>query len=614
MNLQKTKFRPLTSNELKPKGWLKRQLEIQRNGLSGNLDKVWPDVKDSSWIGGNCEGWERVPYWLDGAVPLAYILEDEDFQKRVDQYINAILERQCEDGWICPCSEEERNDYDVWATFLICKVLVVYYECTNDTRIEDAVYKALKQLKEHIEVNTLFRWSAARWYEALIPLYWLYERKPEAWMIDLVHLLKSLGIDYHALYEKIDFKKKEPKKYWNHVMHVVNVAMAIKSDALMSRITGDEPNKSAKKYYENIMRNHSMVTGHFTGDECLAGDSPTQGSECCSVVEAMYSYEKLIEIGGDVMWSDLLERLTFNCLPATVSPDMWTHQYVQMTNQNIAKRIPDEKTPFGSNCGDAHNFGLETHFGCCTSNFNQGFPKYALSTIMKSDNGVAITSYAPSVAYININNTDIVVEQETMYPFRDNVKIIVKTDKEVAFDLLLRVPNFAKGAKVDGVEVKVGAYHKITRKWSGMKEVNIDFTFDIEIIDRPYHKKAIKRGPFVYSLPISEKWEKVEYVKNGVERKFPYCDYEISPTSNWNYAFASDEFEVKFKDISDIPFSNLHAPIEIITEMVQIEWEDTDGICNVVSNEDKVLSKPEKVSLIPYGSTNLRMTEMPFVK
>ena len=59
-----------TTNEIKPVGWMRRQLEIQAAGLSGNLDKMWPDVRDSAWIGGDREGWERVPYWLDGFIPL----------------------------------------------------------------------------------------------------------------------------------------------------------------------------------------------------------------------------------------------------------------------------------------------------------------------------------------------------------------------------------------------------------------------------------------------------------------------------------------------------------------------------------------------------------------
>ncbi|MBQ2720100.1 MAG: hypothetical protein IJF23_01060, partial [Clostridia bacterium] len=67
-----------TSKHLKPSGWLLKQLKIQAEGLSGNLDKVWPDVRDSGWVGGTAEGWERLPYWLDGFIPLAYLLEDDE--------------------------------------------------------------------------------------------------------------------------------------------------------------------------------------------------------------------------------------------------------------------------------------------------------------------------------------------------------------------------------------------------------------------------------------------------------------------------------------------------------------------------------------------------------
>ena len=88
-------FKP---SELKPEGWLRRELEIQAEGLSGNLDKIWPDVRDSRWIGGDREGWERVPYWLDGFIPLAYILDDEDKIARAKRYIDAIVAGQRGDG------------------------------------------------------------------------------------------------------------------------------------------------------------------------------------------------------------------------------------------------------------------------------------------------------------------------------------------------------------------------------------------------------------------------------------------------------------------------------------------------------------------------------------
>ena len=75
--MRKEKYRRLTARQIRPQGWLKRQLEIQARELSGHLDLVWPDIRESRWIGGDKDGWERVPYWLDGFSPLAFLLDDE---------------------------------------------------------------------------------------------------------------------------------------------------------------------------------------------------------------------------------------------------------------------------------------------------------------------------------------------------------------------------------------------------------------------------------------------------------------------------------------------------------------------------------------------------------
>ena len=55
-------FEPLPLGSIKPSGWLLGQLKLQASGLTGHLDEFWPDVKDSGWIGGQAEGWERAPY------------------------------------------------------------------------------------------------------------------------------------------------------------------------------------------------------------------------------------------------------------------------------------------------------------------------------------------------------------------------------------------------------------------------------------------------------------------------------------------------------------------------------------------------------------------------
>ncbi len=122
----------------------------------------------------------------------------------------------------------------------------------------------------------------------------------------------------------------------------------------------------------------------------------------------------------------------------------------------------------------------------------------------------------------------------------------------------------------------------------------------------------------LFSLPIKENWKKIEYTNNGVERKFPYCDYEITPLSEWNYGFAGDEFEldfeVEYKDIGCYPFSHKDAPIKIKTQMAKVEWDEKYGVCEIVPKSTKAISNIEDIYLQPYGCTNLRMTEMPLVK
>jgi len=53
---------PIIGNAIRPRGWLRRQLEIQAAGLSGNLDKIWPDVRDSLRACGPVETVEMIPY------------------------------------------------------------------------------------------------------------------------------------------------------------------------------------------------------------------------------------------------------------------------------------------------------------------------------------------------------------------------------------------------------------------------------------------------------------------------------------------------------------------------------------------------------------------------
>ena len=65
------------------------------------------------------------------------------------------------------------------------------------------------------------------------------------------------------------------------------------------------------------------------------------GTELCTVVEAMFSFETLFSIQGDPTFAERAEKLTYNALPATITSDMWAHQYLQQPNEMNAIHSDD---------------------------------------------------------------------------------------------------------------------------------------------------------------------------------------------------------------------------------------------------------------------------------
>ena len=593
-----------TTDEIKPAGWLRRQLEIQAEGLSGNLDKIWNDIKNSAWIGGDKEGWERVPYWLDGFIPLAYLLENNDMIARAKKYVDAIISFQKSDGWICPCSDEERKEYDTWAVQLITKTLTIYYQCSKDERIPDVIYRVLKNYYEMLKNGEicLFDWGNARWFECFIAINFIYERCGEEWLCDLAKILKEQGMDYN---EAIPLWER-PLNRWRFDTHIVNLAMMLKSEAVSCGILGGEYTDNAEKLHSILEKFNGTPVGLFTGDECLSGLSPIQGTELCAVAEQMYSYEILYAFTGASKWAERLELLAFNALPATISDDMWTHQYVQMSNQIACEKFPG-KSLFRTNGSEAHLFGLEPNYGCCTANFNQAWPKFALSAFMYSGNTVINAIPVPS----QLKTDDKHIKIETEYPFKNRFKYTVEAKD--GFEFVIRVPSFAKNLKVNGensdadeLVFNIGAGEN--------REINITFDADVHFEQRPYELNTVKCGSLVFSVPVKYEKKMYEYERDGVERKFPYCDYEYIPASDWNYAYCGEMLEVSRNEINDIPFSSEHPPVTVKATVRKIDWGFEDGyesVCSKLPQSRDAIGEEEDILLYPYGCAKLRMTEIP---
>lgn len=627
-------FTPLPLGAITPRGWLLNQMRIQLAGLSGHLDEFWPDVAQSGWYGGNAERWERAPYWMDGAIPLAWILDEATLKARITKRVEYILAHQRADGWYHVYPEDAvAKRYDMWAIFLANKMLCQYHEATGDARVLDAVTRSLRALATGLNRTPLYDWGRTRWYEGLVSIFYVYERTPEPWLLDLARTLRAQGVDFERLYTTSeDMKVPTPRRgLWKWTKHVVNAAMTPKAAALSWRLD-QRPSDRAwpRKMIEFLDRYHGQVTGMFTGDENLAGKNPTQGTELCSVVEFMYSLETVISVFGDPLFGDRLERVAFNALPATFSPNMWAHQYLQQVNQVQCTINKDHG--WSSDGPDSNLYGLEPDYGCCTSNMHQGWPKFASHLWMRTtDGGVAAVSYAPCRVMVDGGGPKAEVICDTGYPFRDTVGITVRTEKASRFPLTLRIPAWAEGATVkvgDGAAVKArpGTWHRVEREWRGATTLTLTFPMKAKVTTRYNDNVAIERGPLVYSLKIAEEWTRVNADKP--HREEPHADYEVRPKSAWNYGIVIAKGEAQgltFEEraIGDVPFSPDGAGmVAKVSARKMPNWKLVNGWAGEISSTDgkwadasKVASREpvETVELLPYGCTNIRVTEFPIV-
>jgi hypothetical protein len=304
-----------------------------------------------------------------------------------------------------------------------------------------------------------------------------------------------------------------------------------------------------------------------------------------------------------------LELLAFNALPATISDDMWAHQYVQMSNQIACQKFP-ARSLFRSNGAEAHLFGLEPNFGCCTANFNQAWPKFALSAFMYQ--GDTVVSAVPIPASIKTENLSLTLQ--TNYPFEN--RLVYQAQAKTPMHLKVRVPSFAKNLRVNGVPTVFCA--ELTFDLLANETTQIEITFDTQaqLVDRPHNLKSVRCGSLVFSLPIDYEKIMLEYERGGIERKYPYCDYEYLPKSKWNYALTSPFFTVERREVSEIPFSSQNPPVVLKAEVKEIAWGLEGGfetVCAKVPQSRIPYGDTQTVALYPYGCAKLRMTELPLV-
>jgi uncharacterized protein len=623
--LAENAFSMLPLGAVRPAGWLKTQMQIQANGLSGHLDETWADVdSNSGWLGGTGESWERGPYFLDGLVPLAYLLDDARLKTKVHTWIEWTLTHQASSGMIGPSG----ND-DWWPRMVMLKALAQYQEATGDPRVIPLLSRYFAYQLSALPARPLRNWAKFRWQDNALIVIWLYNRTGEPKLLELAHLLHAQGYDWQAQFSDFKFTQPVTREIikldegqglsdFALATHGVNNGQALKAAPVWSLLSNSDSDRAGfQQMLAALDKYHGMPNGMFSCDEHLAGRDPSHGSELCTVVEMMYSLEQSLAILGDPTIGDRIETIAFNALPGTFTDDMWAHQYDQEPNQ---VEVSLHRKPWTTNGPESNLYGLEPNFGCCTANFHQGWPKFTASLWMYSnDDGVVAALYAPCEVKTVVRNTAVHIAEETEYPFRGSIRIRVEPATAVNFPMRLRIPAWVSSPVIllNGLTVNApqeSGFAKIERTWNTGDVVELRFPMSPRLVKGYNDSVSVTSGPLVFSFPIGESWIKLR--DRGMT-----ADWQVFPNTPWNYALAASAEKIQTHAAQELtsgssPFSLANVPVKLEVKARKLpSWLAIDGVADPVPQSPVLSSEPEEtITLVPYGAAKLRITAFPQLK
>ena len=621
---------PLPLGSIRPEEWLLEQLQTQRDGLTGTLDERWSDLgPESGWLGGPGNCGENAPYYLDGLVALAWTLDDEALKAKAMRYIEWILASQREDGWFGP----EGND-DYWPLMIALKALRQYFTATNDRRVLVLMDRFFKYQVAHLNDHPLKAWAVARGGENMELALWLYNITGQKHLLDLCKKLRAQTLDwpnyFHTfantvpmsrslkwdrLKEALEEEREEPlegekRPYFHtqfHLSHGVNIAMALKTPGVINLFKSGFKEEGGFRFgWNKLVRHHGVASGMFVCDKHLNGNSPTQGSELCAIVELMYTLETLLGLGDfNAEYADILEKIAYNALPAAFSADMTAHQCQEQVNQVKVSREP--RRWYNSTDG-ANLFASVPDEDCCAANCGQGWPHFVSSLwYATADGGLQAVSYAPCTVRTALDGVPVRLTVSGSYPFSQSVEIKISVKKPCEFPLYLRMPFWTRQPMVflpDGeiMQVRAGDVSCVRRRWRSGDVIRLEMG-TVPRLTKWYHQSgAVELGPLLMALQPQERWEKTEN-----------DDWQVTAESPWNWALMRDEpMKAVYSGARPGAFGKGEAPVKVLVKAVPVEWHMDGGNAASVPMVPAVREKDARViELVPFGGTTLRIGQFP---
>jgi len=194
----------LPIGSIAPAGWLRRQLELEANGMTGHLEEIskWLDFDKSAWASTNGTGqfgWEELPYWLKGYGDLGYVLNNKKIIAHARRWIDAVLASQEADGYFGPrVNKTGLNGFpDLWPHMVMLNVLQSFYEATGDARVLPFMTNYFHWLNALPPADFgKGYWPKVRFGDTIETAYWLYNRTGDGFLLNVAKKIHDNMADW----------------------------------------------------------------------------------------------------------------------------------------------------------------------------------------------------------------------------------------------------------------------------------------------------------------------------------------------------------------------------------------------------------------------------------
>jgi hypothetical protein len=601
-------FTEAAPTEIQPQGWVKEMLHRQVEGLAKNHAASGYPYNTCLWAGKIPENphprseyakawwpYEQTGYLVDGLERLGLATCDPAVIGEARDNNRFILLHAQADGSLGPDHIGPTN----WPHAVVFRSLMAAYSAKPDLSIP------AEMERHYLARPTDF--GVGRDVCNVEEMLWAYAHTDDD---QLLKIAKRTYDNFNAKNPPSGFAALADDR--KIVEHGVTFNETAKIPALLYLYTGDHTLLDATvNAYQKIDRDHMQASGLHTAEEKLDGQNPWDYTETCDVSDYTWSVGYLLMASGDATWADHIEKAIFNAGFGCITKDFKAHQYFSAPNQvivtdGICKRYNPNRLAYRP----------QHDVECCSGNVHRFLPNFALRQWMRTPaGGVVAALYGPSKFSTTIDGADVSVEEKTEYPFSDTIEFEVHTSKPVAFPLIVRVPGWTTEPRM---EVNGQAYSKLTepgsftelqRTFTDGDTVTLHLPMSVTIHKWANQTVSIERGPLVYSLKIVEDDEAVATSRPD----FPA--WNKRPASAWNYALMVDPSVVKLvtKSASGCPWDTGNSPLELQAPAKKIEnWKLAAKDANPGFESDpKLAAETETVTLVPYGSTCLRLTVFP---